>query len=195
MDELARQVALARGGDPAAFAWLVGSVRARALALARALVRDRQRAEDAVQEACLLAWRELPRLERPAAFAGWLLAIVRTSALKQARRRRPDLLEDLDRPAGPAAGRGPEEVAASAELRALVREAVRGLPARELAAVERFYLEGRSVEETAARLGIPAGTVKRQLFEARARLRARLAGLAPEAPGERPRARPLRRPL
>lgn len=194
MDDQTDRLARARAGDAEAFAWLVAGVRDRALALARALGAGAQ-AEDVVQEACLLAHRHLGRLERPDAFAGWLLAIVRTCAQKQGRRRRPDLLDDLrDPPAAVDPQPDPGERVARGELAALVRDAVRGLPAREAAAVERHYLEGRSVAETAARLGIPAGTVKRQLFEARARLRARLAGLAAEPPPVR-RGRPLRRPL
>lgn len=189
LDEL---VARSRAGDREAFAALIALGRSSALAYARLLVADAHRAEDVVQEAFVLALTHLDQLAEPAAFAGWLRTLVRTAAQRQTRRRRPDLFDPAsDEPAG--AADDPLDEAAAGEARAGVREALAGLPERQRALVERYYVEGRSVGEIAATLGLPEGTVKRHLHEAREGMRARLAGL--RAPRERPTPRTLRRPL
>ncbi|MGE0708008.1 MAG: RNA polymerase sigma factor [Planctomycetota bacterium] len=176
--ELTEHVRRAQAGDRESFAYVVTASRGAALGAARALLGDAHAAEDAAQEACVIALDRLRELRDPAAFLGWLRALVRTSALRAQRRRR-EALAALDEV--PDAG-GDEAPLERAELRALVRAAIGGLGGERQAAVERFYLRGCSLRETAAELGLPEGTVKRLLFEARERLRSRLAGLAPARP-------------
>lgn len=192
MAELDELVARARGGDREAFAALVDHGRSGALAYARLLVGDVHRAEDVVQEAFVLALTRLDQLAEPAAFLGWLRTLVRTAARRLVRRRRPDLFDPAaDEPPGPADD--PRDEVAAGEARERVRDALAGLPDRQRALVERYYVEGRSVGEIAATLGLPEGTVKRHLHEAREGMRARLVGLC--APRARPAPRTLRRPL
>jgi len=194
---LHENVLAAQAGDRDAFAYLVTALGAAAHQVARGVTRDRHLAEDAVQEAFVVALKRLTQLERPEAFPGWLLTIVYTTAVKQGRRKRPDLLGDAPLP--PADGEDPPgERADRAEAEALVRSAVRRMPDRERQVLERFYLEGRSVAETAAELALPTGTIKRRLHEARDRLRPRLLGLAPARGAGRSQPtsrRGLRRPL
>jgi RNA polymerase sigma-70 factor (ECF subfamily) len=62
----------ARDGDHGAFESLVRPEIDRLYGLAGLLLSDRTRAEDAVQEALLRAWRDLPKLREPAKFGAWL---------------------------------------------------------------------------------------------------------------------------
>ena len=62
----------ARGGDRDAFAELARAFATRLDAAARLILRDRELARDAVQEALIRAWRDLPGLRDPDRFAGWL---------------------------------------------------------------------------------------------------------------------------
>lgn len=191
--ELLAQVQRAREGDLDAFCYVATAFRKQALAMARSVVTDPHRAEDAVQEALLSAFRKLPQLERPEAFPGWLATVVRREAIRRGRRG-ADLLE-VPHTVPDATTPEPSASLEGAEVRAAVRDAVRTLRPKARDVIERFYLQGRSVEETARELGVPVGTVKRRLFEARQRLRSRLVGLAPLKP-EQPRTpRSLRFPL
>src|SRR5437588_8464066 len=63
-------------GDEAAFDALVGPVLEPAFKLAKVMLRDREEARDAVQEACFMAWKNLPRLRGEDRFSQWFLAIV-----------------------------------------------------------------------------------------------------------------------
>ena len=63
-----RLIDLARAGDDVAFTGLVDLHGGRCYSIAYRILRDAERAEDAVQQAFLLAWRELPRLRDPDRF-------------------------------------------------------------------------------------------------------------------------------
>jgi RNA polymerase sigma factor (sigma-70 family) len=189
--ELLNHLRRAQEGDLDAFCYVATAHRAQASSTARSILRDTHQAEDAVQEALLIALTKLPTLNDPLAFSGWLRALVRTACFRSRRRRRPDLAEDLDRPGADLT----HDAVHEGEQRALVRAAVRELPSKAQAVIERFYLRGLSVKETAAELGLPAGTVKRRLHEGRERLRPQLLGFAPTPTNRPPRPRSLRLPL
>ncbi|MGH2380231.1 MAG: RNA polymerase sigma factor, partial [Candidatus Limnocylindria bacterium] len=82
-DELVRQ---ARNGDHDAFASLVRPEIDRLYGLAGLLLSDRTRAEDAVQEALLRAWRDLPRLRDAEKFLPWLRRLVVNASHDEGRR-------------------------------------------------------------------------------------------------------------
>ena len=63
-------------GDHDAFAALVGATIARLEAVARLILRDPDLARDAVQEAYLRAWRDLPGLRDPDRFEAWLTRLL-----------------------------------------------------------------------------------------------------------------------
>jgi RNA polymerase sigma factor (sigma-70 family) len=172
--ELAQQVRLAREGDIQAFSYVVAAFQATALNWARQQTQGEHAAEDAVSDAFVLAFSRLAQLREIEAFAGWLQALVRTCCLRQLRRKLSSLDDGFD------AGREepPERELASAELRAAVRGAVGELREGQKQVIERHYLAGQKLEEIARELGLPLGTVKRRLFEARENLRIKLSGLA-----------------
>ena len=75
-------------GDHDAFAALVGATIARLEAVARLILRDPELARDAVQEAYIRAWRDLPGLRDPERFEAWLHRLVVNASLDALRRRR-----------------------------------------------------------------------------------------------------------
>lgn len=168
-DEARRQLELAIGGDAAAFGYVAAAYRVALLSWCRAAV-GRDDADDVAQETLLLAFRKLPTLKEPAAFSGWLRQLVRTAANRHRRKKRPDLLDEDAEPAVPEVDEPPELLA---ELKGAVLE----LSEYQRQAIEQHYMQGLSVKEIAARLGVPQGTVKRRLFDAREKLRIKLSGL------------------
>jgi RNA polymerase sigma factor (sigma-70 family) len=182
-DITASLVHRAREGDQAAFADLVVRHRPVALCLCKRLLRDDGRAEDAIQEAVLVAWLNLDKLRRAERFGAWLAGIALRICHDWLRYRAHDAwsLECL------VGGRvipepidwatPPPECLELAELGAVVRRAVAELTPSQRSAVALFYLAGRSHAETAALLGIEVGTVKARLHKARGRLRRTLREL------------------
>src|SRR5262245_55610746 len=94
-------------GRPQAFEALVFRYQAKAHAVARALGLKPPEADDAIQEAFLQAFRDLPSLREPASFGGWFLNIVRHVSIKELRRASrggPDAQGAAAPPAASAAG-------------------------------------------------------------------------------------------
>src|SRR6476661_6149281 len=81
-------VVRARKGDHDAFAVLAGAAISRLGATAWLMLRDRDRAMDAVQEALVRAWRDLPTLRDPDRFDAWLHRLLVRSCMDEARRSR-----------------------------------------------------------------------------------------------------------
>jgi RNA polymerase sigma factor (sigma-70 family) len=169
-DPEAELVRRAQNQDVAAFTALVHSHYGVALGYAYSLLRDVHHAEDATQEAFAEAHTFLPRLQDPAAFAGWLRSIVRHRCLRRIRQRdwlsiaEPSALESLH--AAPV-GRTQE----STERSDLLRRALSTLPKSERDVVTLFYLNDCSQREIAAFLQLPVTTVNNRLHKARQRLK------------------------
>jgi RNA polymerase sigma-70 factor, ECF subfamily len=158
----------ARRGDHDAFAELT---RANVVALdraARLIVRDPELARDAVQDALLRAWRDLPGLREPDRFDAWLRRLTVNACFDQARKRRRRVTEvelsPIHEPAVPDAARSLAE-------RDQVDRILRGLDERERAIVVLHYYLGLPLTEVAATLGIPVGTAKSRLHRALGLLR------------------------
>jgi len=176
----AELVVRAVAGDRAAFGALVERYAGVARRVARAVLGNRDDADDAAQDAMLLALVKLDQYDARRPFGPWLLRIVANAATDRRRRRSVRRVEPLD--AGLTAG-GPRPDA-TAERRALngrLREALAELPERRRMAVVLFDVEGYSHAEIAAVLGIPEGTVRSEVFHGRRRLRALLADWKEEA--------------
>jgi len=185
---LSELLARCRRGEDDAVETLVARFSARALDLAAALLGDAHLAEDAVQEAFLVALQRLADLRDPSAFPGWLRQIVRSQCTRILRKRRERLDAEIERRA--AAGQSPAAAAELAEMRAVVRAALAALPPVGRRTAELFYLEEQSCAEIAEHLHVPLGTVKRRLHDARAGLRDMLLGVV--APVEESEERPSR---
>jgi RNA polymerase sigma factor (sigma-70 family) len=172
-------VAAARDGDKAAFATLVSRHRAVLLALCRRALGDADLAEDAAQEAVLLAMTSLDRLRRADRFGPWLAGIG-LNVCRRWLRERARAAWSWEAAQGDLAGywpvrdQDPAELAEAAEDARRVLDAVAALPPGQRAAVRLHYLTGLTQAQTAARVGTSVGAVRVQLHQARARLRRRL---------------------
>lgn len=155
--------------------------------LARWLMRNERDAEDAVQDACLRAFRFFPSFRGGDARA-WLMKIVRNTCYTQLRTNRPmhDATE-FDENATPRDSftPNPEEVLLQNDSGDLLRKALEELPVSFREVVILRELEGMSYKEIANITGMPTGTVMSSLSRARGRLREVLTNLMNEdaAPG------------
>jgi RNA polymerase sigma-70 factor (ECF subfamily) len=168
-------VARARRHDADAFALLIERYEQAALAVAYAVLRDADRAGDAVQEAFLRAWTELARLQEAARFGGWLMQIVRNAALDLRRKLKPTVSTFPDLAADTA---GPEERGEIRERDAQVKAALDGLDDMTRTAVILRYYDGRSAKEIAELLDVSPASIDMRLSRARGQLREVLADLA-----------------
>jgi RNA polymerase sigma factor (sigma-70 family) len=139
------------------------------------LTGQAETAADLTQETFLQAWRNLDTLDETARLRPWLHCIARRVFLQGLRSQRPQLsLESLTDFAEPRAA----EFTDAVELRALIST----LPLEEREMVVLHYLEGYNSDEVGEIMGVPAGTVRYRLSEARARLR---QAFGEARPGER----------
>jgi RNA polymerase sigma-70 factor (ECF subfamily) len=149
--------------------------------LARAIVHDRQAAEDVLQDTFLAAFRSAGSYRHEASVASWLYAIARHSAYRRTTRSRREVTADdraIERLGVEAGwGRDDVEVAASrAELRAQLAAALGELDPEEREILALRDGLGLSGEETAAALGTTVAAMKSRLHRARLRLAGRLRG-------------------
>lgn len=142
------------------------------LALRR--LRDRQRAEDAVQETFAAVWRSAAsyRPERGAA-APWLYAVARNAVIDRLRARSEPAAEAPDLPSSEP---GPADRAESSFVAWRVHRALEELPPKEREVIELAYWSGMSQSEVAEYLHIPLGTVKTRTRSALSRLSEILEG-------------------
>jgi RNA polymerase sigma-70 factor (ECF subfamily) len=177
MPELEQLVNNARNGRVTkeerqqAFAELVGAFYESAYHWAYTRLSDADLAQDAVQEAFVVAYQMLHQLQEPKAFAGWFKQIVLSQAYRLLRDKRPlahsvDLSQEIA-----ALEPGPVALVEQDELKERVMTAVQSLPQNEQIVTRLFYLNGYSQKEIARLLELPLTTVKKRLQYARRNLR------------------------
>ena len=176
----------ARRGDHDAFAHLTRMAAPRLDAAARLILRDRERAEDAVQEALVRAWRDLRTLRDPERFDAWLYRLLVHACMDEARRRRRRAVEvELTPMRSPSTQ---DSVLSVADRDALERGFSRLDPEQRTLIVLHHYLD-LPLPDVAETLRIPLGTAKSRLHRALGAMRAAMeADLrpAPEAAEGRP---------
>ncbi|MBI2788642.1 MAG: RNA polymerase sigma factor [Elusimicrobia bacterium] len=176
-------------GDDGGFAALLERHQDRVYSFLRRLTGDARDAEDLSQVVFLKAFRSLETFDLARPFHSWVLAIAHHAALDHLRARRTDLSLDHDEhPIDPADGAdGPERLAEAALDGALVERLIAALPPLYREALLLRHGEGLSVEEVAATLGIPEGTVKIRLFRARELMRRKWEAFEKDETREAPR--------
>jgi RNA polymerase sigma-70 factor (ECF subfamily) len=162
-------VLAAQAGNTEAFERLAVRWNPRLYRHAYRMTHDAEGAREAVQDAWVSIARGLRRVRDPARFGSWALRITGRRCAdwigrRQKARGRTSTLEDVRAIAEPANGR--------ADDLGRIRDALRRLDPERRALMAMFYVEGMTVYEVAAALGIPPGTVKSRLYNARQRLRA-----------------------
>jgi RNA polymerase sigma-70 factor (ECF subfamily) len=163
---------LARGGDANAFTELVDLDGDRCYAIAYRILRDVERAQDAVQQAFLLAWRELPKLRDVTRFEVWLHRLVINACYEELRRHRRWTANIR---ALPVEGPGGGDEMVSVHDRDALERAFRTLSPEHRAVVVLHHHAGVPLAAIAEVAGVPVGTVKSRLHYATQTLRASLA--------------------
>jgi RNA polymerase sigma-70 factor (ECF subfamily) len=161
----------ARDGDEDAFTELVDQDGDRCYAIAYRILRDVDRAKDAVQQAYLLAWRELPRLRDVERFDVWLYRLLVNACYEEARRHKRWSTRVRVLPMeGPTA---PDPMVSVDERDALERAFARLSPEHRAVFVMHHHA-GLPLATIAEIVGVPVGTVKSRLHNSIQNLRAAL---------------------
>ncbi|MFO1320331.1 MAG: RNA polymerase sigma factor [Burkholderiales bacterium] len=179
--ELAERVA---AGDEAAFEHIMRRHNRLLFRTARSLLKSDADAEDALQEAYLLAWRAIGSFRSDARLSTWLVRIVINESLGRLRRykaRGPSLAAEIDSQ-GPTLedivegnpDDRPDRAAMRSEMRRLMEAQIDALPDAFRTVFMLRAVEELSVEEISAALDLPDSTVRTRFFRARGILRSAL---------------------
>jgi len=172
-------VARAIGGDHEAFTTLVDGSIDRLYAVASLILRDGDRAQDAVQEALVSAWRDLRSLRDPDAWDAWTYRLTVWACYRQARKDRRRTLVELHVVSDPG-----NEPAMDMGFRIVERDRIERqlgrLPIDQRAVIVLHFYLGRPLTEVADILDIPVGTAKSRLHRGLEALRTALRA-EPEA--------------
>jgi len=163
-------------GEPGAFERLMRQHNRRLFRVARSILRDDAEAEDALQEGYIKAHRAMAGFRGDARLSTWLTRIIVNQAL-ESRRRRP--VEAAEQAGGESVAESsfgsapdtPETLAMRNDLRRLIEHAIDDLPEHYRHVFMLRAVEGLSVDETAACLGITEANTKVRHLRARALLR------------------------
>ena len=165
-------VVQAQRGDLEAFSALTAGRTSRLYAAARLILRDDDRAADAVQDALLRAWLDLRALRDPDRFDAWLHRLLVRGCYRAARKDRSrDVIEIEMTPASEPSV--PEDQRGVA-IRDQLERGFRQLSADHRAAIVLYHYLGLSLAESADALGIPLGTMQSRLNRATRLMRAAL---------------------
>jgi len=177
----AELVAKVLAGSTEAFDALVDRYWNAAVAMAYQRTRRWSDAEDAAQEAFVLAFRKLRNLRGPERFGGWLFTTVQRSCIEVARRRarRPTPLSDVQA-MSVSPDESTEDTRDGREVRDEIMQAISELPERYRPVVILRYGQEMPVKAIGETLGLPVGTVVSQLFRANRLLRNQLSHLVAE---------------
>jgi RNA polymerase sigma-70 factor (ECF subfamily) len=179
-DELVRR---AQERDDSAFEELMRRTGPASLKLAVSILRDRQEAEDQVQNSYMNAWRHVSQFQREAKFSTWISRIVVNQCLMRLRKLRNANFVSLvtEGPDGETRvvelkdqGQSPEASLCGKELSQALKHEIEGLPPLLRGVLILRDVDQLSTAEVAAQLGLTAAAVKSRLLRARTELRTRL---------------------
>lgn len=176
-------VVAAKAGDASAFEELVNRYEPKIFRLTMNITRNREDAEDAMQDAFMKSYSHLAGFQEGSRFYTWLVRIAANEALMRLRKRRPNQFS-LDEPTETEDdvvprqiqdwGPSPEQRYAQTEMQDILDEAIASLgPDFRVTFILRD-VEGLSTQETAEAMGISEAAVKSRLLRARLRLRQKL---------------------
>jgi RNA polymerase sigma-70 factor (ECF subfamily) len=184
-------LAAARRGDSEAFGTLCRQSASKVFHVARRMMRNKEDAEDVVQESFQQAFIHLESFSGNSRFSTWLSRIAINTGLMKLRKKHGLWDVSLDEPAEteePSArmeaedqGPNPEQLYAQKERHRILAEAMNELAPGMRKAIELRELDERSTEETARIMGISVSAVKARVFHGRKKLRDRLNHFAGSA--------------
>ena len=156
-DRLAMQVLFARHRTPV-YRWLLRLVSHEALA------------EDLLSDVFLDVWRQAGRFEARSSVSTWLMSIARFKALSARRRRAEAPLDETIESTVADQADDPEAALQKKNREELLRAALTRLSPDHRAVIDLVYYHGKSVDDVAQILDVPAATVKTRMFYARKKL-------------------------
>jgi RNA polymerase sigma factor (sigma-70 family) len=171
-------LATAKSGETAALDTLYRAHAEKLFRTVHRITRNREDAEDAVQDSLLRAFLHLKSFDGRSTFSTWLTRIGINSALMILRKKRnsheisahgPGVDEPLWEV--PDSTPNPEIRYAERERERFLQDAIAGLRPRVRCALEFHTLQDHSLQETAAQIGIPVSAAKARVFHAKAALR------------------------
>jgi RNA polymerase sigma-70 factor (ECF subfamily) len=171
----------AMAGDIDAYAELVRAAHPRLFGIAHLILRDADRADDAVQDALLLAWRHVRSLRDPDAWDAWLRRLTVRACYKVARKDKRRTLLELHVADIPESSRTPDASTGVADRDWLGRELGRLHIDQRVVIVLHYYLD-LPVSEVAEIIDIPYGTAASRLHRGLEAMRASMR-VAPTADG------------
>ena len=163
----------AQEGDHDAFAALVHDMLLRLYGTARLILRDPDKAQDAVQDALLLAWRDIRGLRDPDRLDAWLHRILVRSCYAIARGERRHTVTEIA--LAPVHDYGRPDPTGMLADRDEIERAFRRLNQDQRAVLTLVYFADLSLPDASVALGIPLGTTKSRLHHALDALRAEMA--------------------
>jgi len=174
---------LAQEKNEAAFEELMRRNSSSSFKLALSILKDRQDAEDELQNSYWNAWRYLGRFQRDSKFSTWISRIVINQCLMRLRKARKASFLYLDDGAAggelsvmelPDRGPTPEAALGGKEMSAVLHREIRRMPPILRSVLVLRDLDELSMDDVAVRLGISLVAAKSRLLRARAELRQRL---------------------
>ena len=169
-----------RAGERDAFRFVVERYGKLLYGTAYMMTRDRTLAEDMVQEAFLLAWRNISSFRLGTSFKAWLLRILVNRTISEQRKKRVTQIELAEEAAALPDSGETEELVLQEEERQLISQCLETLPQDQRQAVVLRYYADLTVPEIAKTLGWREGTVKSRLHRALGRLRGLLREEEPQ---------------
>lgn len=154
-----------------AFGEIVRRFQDLAYGMAFAVLGDFHLAQDAAQEAFIVAWRNLAQLRQPEAFPGWFKRIVLTQCNRLTRNKQLPILSLEDAIFVPADQLDMYQIVEQEETKQEVALAIQALPEHERVVTTLFYINDFSQNEISDFLELPLSTIKKRLFSARKRMR------------------------
>jgi RNA polymerase sigma-70 factor (ECF subfamily) len=167
-----------RQGDLDALGELYGRYRTQVFRTALAITRNRETAEDILQEVFIKLHRYAERIDTSLPLAPWLYRVTANLCYTYISRQSRWLatLEDvIENVVAPPARNCPERHLERDELQIVIRQAIDSLSPNQKMAIVLHYLADLSLKEIAAVLDVPEGTVKSRLYYGRENLRRKLA--------------------
>ncbi len=160
--ELVAAVAAVAQGDKSAFARLYAATSRKLFGVAMNILRDRTRAEDALQDAYLKIWHHADSFDPEfASPISWMTAIVRNTAVDEFRKRRIEAVDGEDEAlSAVASDPDPADEIDRSRQRALALSALRKLRPDKQKLIVQAYVDETSRSELAAQYNVPTGTMK-----------------------------------
>ena len=168
-------------GDQQAYTELLSKYKGAIFNLVYKMVKNREEAEDLVQETFVKAFGALPTFDEQFAFSTWLFKIASNNCIDYLRKKKLKTFS-IDKPSESKEGEikqsfedekspDPEVCAIEKEKKSLIEVAIESLPAKYRDAIILRHKEDKSYEEIAEILELPIGTVKARIFRAREKLK------------------------